>query len=93
MYNFMKIRHDIIKQCHRNYKEMRKINNNLKIEIFRKIHTKKFGCPEGFFLGFGCPKRYPDALLAKTMAMIILGQIRIRLQLSFYQFPAKPLNS
>ena len=50
MYKFIKIRHDIIKQCHGNYKEM-----------------KKLGVLRGSFQGFGCPKRHPDALLAKTM--------------------------
>ena len=35
MYKFIKIRHDIIKQCHVNYKEMKKFNYNLEIEIFR----------------------------------------------------------
>ena len=28
------------------------------------------GVPRGSFLGFGCPKRHPDALLAKTMNKI-----------------------
>ena len=32
MYKFIKIRHDIIKQCHGNYKEMKIFNN--KLEIF-----------------------------------------------------------
>ena len=29
--------------------------------------VKFFGCPEQCFLRVGCPKRHPDALLAKTM--------------------------
>ena len=35
MYKFIKIRHDIIKQCNGYYKEMKKINYKLEIEIFR----------------------------------------------------------
>ena len=34
MYKFIKIGHDIIKQCHGNYKEMKKFNYKLEIEIF-----------------------------------------------------------
>ena len=72
MYKFIKIRHDIIKQCRgKIYKEMKKFNYKLEFEIFRNS-TLKNGCPGGFFLkvNFGCPKRHPDALLAKTMASI-----------------------
>ena len=35
MYKFIKIRHDTIKQCHGNNKEMRKFNYKLEIEIIR----------------------------------------------------------
>ena len=34
IYNFIKIRHDIIKQWYGNYKEMKKFNYKLEIEIF-----------------------------------------------------------
>ena len=67
MYKFIKIRHDIIKQCHGNYKEMKKFNYKLEIEIFRNSTQKDVGVLRGSFQGFGCPKRHPDALLAKTM--------------------------
>ena len=67
MYKFIKIRHDIIKQCHRNNKEMKKFNHNLEMEIFRNSTQKFLGVLRGSFQGFGCPKRHPDALLAKTM--------------------------
>ena len=53
MYKFIKIRHDIIKQCHENKKKMEKFNYKLVLR--------------GAFSGFGCPKRHPDAPLAKTM--------------------------
>ena len=43
MYKFIKIRHDIIKQCHGNYKEMKKFNYKLEIEIFKNSTLKKFG--------------------------------------------------
>ena len=71
MYKFIKIRHDFIKQCHRNYKEMKKFNYKLEIEIFRNSTLKNLGVLRGAFQGFGCPKRHPDALLAKTMAQVI----------------------
>ena len=67
MYKFIKIRHDIIKQCHRNNKEMKRFNYKLEIEVFRNSTQKNLGVLRGSFLGVGCPKRHPDALLAKTM--------------------------
>ena len=72
MYKFIKIRHGIITQCHGNYKEMKKFNYKLKIEIFRNSTPKNLGVLRGAFQGFGCPKRHPDALLAKTMSLGIL---------------------
>ena len=35
MYRFIKIRHDIIKQCHGNYRELKIFNYKLEIDIFR----------------------------------------------------------
>ena len=67
MYEFIKLRHDIIKQCHGNYKEMKKFNYKLDIEIFRNSTQNILGVLRASFQGFGCPKRHPDALLAKTM--------------------------
>ena len=67
MYEFIKIRYDIIKQSHGNYKEMIKFNYNLEIDIFRNSIQKVLGVLRGCFKGFGCPKRHPDTLLAKTM--------------------------
>ena len=46
---------------------MKKFNYKLEIEIFRNFTPKKLGVLMGSFEGFGCPKRHPDALLAKTM--------------------------
>ena len=46
---------------------MKKFNYKLEIEIFRNFKLKKLGVLRGSFYGFGCPKRHPDALLAKTM--------------------------
>ena len=67
MYKFIRIRHDIIKQYHRNYKEMKKFNYKLEIEIFGNSTLKNVGVLRGSFKGFGCPKRHPDTLLTKTM--------------------------
>ena len=40
MYKFIKTRHDIIKQCHGNYKEMKKFNYKLEIEVLEISHKK-----------------------------------------------------
>ena len=47
--------------------EMRKFNYMLKIEILRNSSMKILGVLKGAFLGFGCRKRHPDVLLAKTI--------------------------
>ena len=49
IYKFIKIRHDIIKQCHGNYKEMKKFNYKLDIEIFRNSTLKHLGVLRGSF--------------------------------------------
>ena len=46
MYKFIKIRHDIIKQCHGTYKEMKK---KIGIEIFRNSTLKILGVLRGSF--------------------------------------------
>ena len=51
---------------------MKTFNYKLEIEIFRNSTLKKLGVLRGSFLGFGRPKRHPDALLAKTMNPFIL---------------------
>ena len=71
MYKFIKIRLDIIKQCHGNYKEMKKFNYKLEIEILKNSTQKYLGGLRASFQEFGCPKRHPDALLAKTMTVFI----------------------
>ena len=43
MYKFIKMMHDIIKQCHGNSKEMKKFNYKLEIEIFRNFTQKYLG--------------------------------------------------
>ena len=55
MYKFIKIRHDIIKQCYGNYKEIKKFNYKLEIDIFRNSSQKHLGVLRGSFDGFGCP--------------------------------------
>ena len=49
MYKFIKIRHNIIKQCQENYKEMIKFNYKLEIEIFRNSTQKDLGVLRGSF--------------------------------------------
>ena len=78
MYKVIKIRNDIIKQCYGNHKEMKKFNYELEIGIFRNSTQKYLGVLRGsfnLFKGFnghfGCLKRHPDALLAKTMPVYI----------------------
>ena len=70
MYKFIRIRHEIPIQCPKgNYMEMIKFNYMLEICILRNSSPKKLGVLRGAFEGFGCPKRHPDALLAKTMTI------------------------
>ena len=49
MYKFMKIRHDVIEQCHGNHKQMKKFNYKLEIETFRDSTLKKLGVLRGSF--------------------------------------------
>ena len=49
MYKFIKIRHDIIKQCLGNYKEMKKFNFKLELEIFFNPSQKNLGVLRGSF--------------------------------------------
>ena len=51
---------------------MKKFNYKLEIEICRNSTLKKLGVLRCSFKGFGCPKRHPDALLAKTIYYTIL---------------------
>ena len=77
MYKFIKIRHDIIRQCHGNYKEVKEFNCKLEIEVFRNSTQKNLGFLRGSFLGFGCPKRHPDALLAKIMLCTVQSMVML----------------
>ena len=49
MYTFIKIRLDINKQCHGNYKEMKEFNYKLEIEIFGYSTQKDLGVLRGAF--------------------------------------------
>ena len=49
MYKFIKIRHDILNQCHGNYKEMKEFSYKLEIEIFRNSTQKDLGVLRGSF--------------------------------------------
>ena len=49
MYKFIKIRHDIIKQCHGNYKEMKQFNDELELEIFRNSTLNNLDVLRGAF--------------------------------------------
>ena len=65
--NFIKIRHNICIQCHGNHMDLKKFNYMLEIDILRNSPQRFLGVLRGAFLRFGCTKRHPDALLAKTM--------------------------
>ena len=47
---------------------MKNFNYKLEIEIFRNLTQNILGVLRGSFQGFGCPKRHPDPLLAKTVS-------------------------
>ena len=57
MYLLIKIRHNIIIQCHGNYIEVEKLGH------FKKLLPKRFGCPEGELLRVFVYKRRPEAML------------------------------
>ena len=42
------------------------------LDILRNSSQNILGVLRGAFKGFGCPKRHPDALLAKTMGPVVL---------------------
>ena len=70
MYKFIKTMYDILTQCIVNYMGMKKksiICLRLTFQI-RNSSQHFLGVLRSAFSGFGCPKRHPDALLAKTMA-------------------------
>ena len=71
MYTFIKIRHDILYPYQGDYMEMKNKNNMLKIDILRNSSQIFLGVLRGVFQGFGCPKGYPDALLAETMVSVL----------------------
>ena len=58
--------------------EMIKFNYMLEIDILRHFSPRKVGVLRGAFEGFGCPKRHPDALLAKTMATCEVVKLGIK---------------
>ena len=45
------------------------MNFMLEIDIYKKSSQNKLGVLRSAFSGFVCPKRHPDALLAKTMVV------------------------
>ena len=49
LYRFVKIRHDILIQCHGNYMEMKKFNFMLEIDILRNSSQKDLGALRGAF--------------------------------------------
>ena len=59
--------YNILIQYHGNYMEMKIFNYMLEIDILRNFSQNFLGVLRGAFLGFGCPKRHPEALLAYTM--------------------------
>ena len=75
MYKFIKLRHGILIECQGNYMEMIKFNYMLEIDILRNSSPRKVGVLRGAFEGFGCPKRHPDALLAKTLVLVLLAKV------------------
>ena len=54
--------------------EMRKFKYML--DILRNSSLELFDVLRMLFKGFGCPKRHPDALLAKTMPQFIFPNER-----------------
>ena len=55
--------------------KMKKFNYMLGIDILRNSSQIFLGVHRSAFEGFGCPKRHPDALLAKTMNRTVIANI------------------
>ena len=75
MYKFIKIRHDILIQCHGNYMEMKIFNHMLEIDILRNSSQSFLGVLEGCFLRVWVSKKTPRRLLAKTMMSCFKGNL------------------
>ena len=74
--------------------EMKKINYMPEIDILRNSSQNVFGALWGAFKVFGCPKRHPDALLAKTMHMVLYSYflyLGSGSPMSKYLFHPKPI--
>ena len=72
--------------------EMIKFNYMLEIDILRNS-SKKVGVLRGAFEELGCPKRHPDALLAKTMVRIVRVDKAEVLEVSTHKFdPLQPVG-
>ena len=59
MYKSIKIRHDILIQCHENHNEMEKFNYKLEIEVFRNSTLINLGVLRGSFLRVWVSKKAP----------------------------------
>ena len=59
MYKLIKIRHDIIKQCHWKLYRDEKFNYMLEIDILRKFSPKFLGVLRGVFLRVWVSKKTP----------------------------------
>ena len=62
--------------------EDEKFNYMFEIDILENSSQNFLGVLRGAFLGFGCPKRHPDALLAKTMFLYIFCSCMLCILLS-----------
>ena len=75
MYLLIKIRHNIFVHYHGNYVEVENLQLYAWNWHFKKLLSKIFGCPEGWFWGIGCPKDAQTLcwlrLLSNTTILVI----------------------
>ena len=73
--------------------EMKKINYMLEIDILRNSSQKILGVLRSVFSGFGCPKRHPDTLLAKTMTTIFNFLLDLVVKCQYYVDQVSRINA
>ena len=82
MYKFIKLRHDILIQCHRNYMEMKKFNYMLEIYILRNSSEK---------IWVICGVLFKVWVSKKTPRSRVLARIsKMPVQNSNFKFSARP---
>ena len=95
MNNFINVRHDIIKQCLGNYKEMLKFNYTLEIEIFRNSTQNIWVSWGVLFKGLGVQKgtQTPCWLRPCVQSLLLLYTLILNLEYPQPWLPVREILS